>query len=433
MRSMLIALATAVSMALLACGVAVAETVTSDFEAPVFHTGSVNGQDGWKSAVPGNIPSLDWGMTRQLSPILALRLHSAANPCAFQMRTTQTRIRFRPSTNFRRIPSRQCLRARVWPTRVHRPVLVHFHHAQRCAAWAPHGRQPRQWRGRTDVLHWPGRYGGRHPLSPSMTSPNQMAPSSRYFLGRLTRDVPHTIRFWIKLNPGPDNDVVGIFIDGSSAGKCFTTWENSYPQPVPISDRLLFRSNGKKVTSQSLVGGGYLFDNVTTTTANGPGPGLVAPPVDIDKTTETRSALPGQLITYRISVRNRGDAPVRGLRACDRAPRALTFVGPRCVCTGLRAVGCASRPVCCGPVSARRSAPPSGCARTSRRRPSPTPRAWTSPPGPRRYDTVPARHAAVIPEQRRRRVARDAATIGVERTRSLPGGAESARPRSLLR
>lgn len=46
----------------------------------------------------------------------------------------------------------------------------------------------------------------------------------------------------------------------------------------------------------------------------------------IDKTPHTRVAHPGDLLTYRISVRNRGHAPVRGLRACDRAPHALRFV-----------------------------------------------------------------------------------------------------------
>ena len=40
----------------------------------------------------------------------------------------------------------------------------------------------------------------------------------------------------------------------------------------------------------------------------------------------TRVAEPGDLITYRITVRNRGDAPAHALRACDRPPRALGFV-----------------------------------------------------------------------------------------------------------
>ena len=45
--------ATFASIVLLPCGVALADTVTTNFEPPLFHTGSVNGQDGWKSDVPG--------------------------------------------------------------------------------------------------------------------------------------------------------------------------------------------------------------------------------------------------------------------------------------------------------------------------------------------------------------------------------------------
>ena len=70
---------------------------------------------------------------------------------------------------------------------------------------------------------------------------------------------------------------------------------------------------------------------MSSTTANGPGPPADCsgdPPdnIDIDKTTQTRFAHPGDLITYKITVRNRGDAPARRLRTCDRAPRALKFV-----------------------------------------------------------------------------------------------------------
>ena len=50
------------------------------------------------------------------------------------------------------------------------------------------------------------------------------------------------------------------------------------------------------------------------------------PDIDVGKTTQTRFARPGELITYKITVRNRGDAPARRLRTCDRAPRALKFV-----------------------------------------------------------------------------------------------------------
>ena len=60
MRSVLIVLATAVSMSLLPGGVAAASITL--FEPPLFHPGSVNGQSGvggfpWKSAPLGAIPA----------------------------------------------------------------------------------------------------------------------------------------------------------------------------------------------------------------------------------------------------------------------------------------------------------------------------------------------------------------------------------------
>ena len=60
MHRKLIALAAAVSMALLVSGVAAASITL--FESPLFHPGSVNGQNGvggvpWKSAPLGAIPS----------------------------------------------------------------------------------------------------------------------------------------------------------------------------------------------------------------------------------------------------------------------------------------------------------------------------------------------------------------------------------------
>jgi uncharacterized repeat protein (TIGR01451 family) len=158
----------------------------------------------------------------------------------------------------------------------------------------------------------------------------------------LTRGEPHTIRFWIKVNPGPDNDFMRLFIDGRDLGECFTTWENYYralPQPTepPMINSLQFRLS--LPGPEELAGAGYLFDNVTATASpgtasadcspadDGSDSGDGEPDIDIDKTTTTQSAGPGDLITYRITVRNRGDAPAHSLRACDRPPRALQFVG----------------------------------------------------------------------------------------------------------
>ena len=59
-------------------------------------------------------------------------------------------------------------------------------------------------------------------------SPEADGAFESYDAGLLDRAVPHTIRFEIKLNPGADNDLMRIFIDGRDVGQCFTTWENYY-------------------------------------------------------------------------------------------------------------------------------------------------------------------------------------------------------------
>ena len=240
-----------------------------------------------------------------------------------------------------------------------------------------------------------------------------------------------------------------IAIDNRDVGQCFTTWENYYrtaPEQAPPPNintpadinSLQFRSSvpGPPALATS---GGYLFDNVSITPTNGPGPpgcsggGEVPPPdIDIDKETQTQFARPGDLVTYRITVRNRGNAPVRSLRACDQVPRALRFVRARA-----RLQRTAGRRLC---LTIRLLRP--GHRRTFRAtfrvRANVTADAITngatvdvpigSAPSPRR----PAPPRRRLPEQRRRRVARDAETIGYPPTRSLRGGAESPRPRSLL-
>ena len=68
-----------------------------------------------------------------------------------------------------------------------------------------------------------------------------MASSWDYDLALLKDStVPHTIRFWIKTNPGPDNDLVRIAVDDRDVGQCFTTWENYYrtaPEQAPPPNR----------------------------------------------------------------------------------------------------------------------------------------------------------------------------------------------------
>ena len=94
------------------------------------------------------------------------------------------------------------------------------------------------------------------------------------------------------------------------------------------------------ISAGQVIPGAASLTGVLVATAAGAGAGNVAldseqvkcpfqaapEKVEVDKTTNTRVARPGDLVTFRIRVTNRGRAPVRGLRACDRAPRALRFV-----------------------------------------------------------------------------------------------------------
>ena len=149
----------------------------------------------------------------------------------------------------------------------------------------------------------------------------------------LSHSSPHEIRFWIKVNQGIDNDLVRISVDGVDLGQCFTTWENYYrtaPEQAPPPNRntpatinsLQFRSS--VAGPPALAGNGYLFDNVSITPSDGPGP----PGCDdvIDKKADQQTVRPGGLAGYQITVRNRGSGSDRNVQVCDRVPRRMTFV-----------------------------------------------------------------------------------------------------------
>lgn len=106
-------------------------------------------------------------------------------------------------------------------------------------------------------------------------------------LPELSRDVAHTVRFEIELVDGEANDVVRIYFDDSLV-HTGTTWEQYYRYSseqagngniVPAIDRLLLRAAGTAVPSN--VGGGYVFDNVSTITDTTVVPDITKPVVTI--------------------------------------------------------------------------------------------------------------------------------------------------------
>ena len=337
MRRTLMVLAMTVGMALLACGVAVAQTVSTDFEG--LDLGNVNGQDGWTSAVSGI-----------LSPTGRFDQEVVANsvpPAAFARQSLRMSNRW----------SSGAFDGQTYSEQVTPPAGENLGNTVYDAQFSfisarPESDQPGLYmtispddtRGaRMSWVDLQDTEGGIRVHLSDASGPD--GTFKTHNVGLLSRDEVHTIRFWIKVFPGPDNDFMRLFVDGKDLGQCFTTWEEYYrnlPEPTepPAINSLQFRLSVPWF--EPLADAGYLFDNVTATASSSAstdcapdvddsgggdsGGGDGEPDVVIDKTTKTRSAQPGDLVIYRISVRNRGDAAARRVRACDRAPRALRFV-----------------------------------------------------------------------------------------------------------
>jgi uncharacterized repeat protein (TIGR01451 family) len=335
-RATMALFATVAVVALLPCGVALADSVTTNFEPPLFHTGSVNGQDGWKSGNPG--PTLpqgyDQAVVNNASPstppapaapaapaafgIQSLRISNAYGtapdtfPPEFELQTyskpvTQPAGEGLDNTEF----TAQFSFISVFPTLQPRLQIS-------VSPDNGHG-------GRMSYIGLNDMPDGIHVIFYDTPEPDGDFVS--YDLATLSRNQVHTIRFWMRLIPGADNDLVRILIDGQDAGQCFTTWENFYratSQDVPISDRLLFLSGNRDGNRLTLLGGGYLFDDVTTTTgaAGPPGCDLL-----IDKTADSPTVSAGGTAGYQITMHNHGRLAARNLLLCDRIPPGTRFAG----------------------------------------------------------------------------------------------------------
>jgi uncharacterized repeat protein (TIGR01451 family) len=330
-----------VSIALLPCGVAAADTVTTNFEAPPFHAcsspqpvfaacGTVNGQNGWHSAVPGNIPSLPQGYDQQV-----VVNSSFGPPPSFGGQSLRLSNGY---GTFNAGPPEFFYQTYAGPTTD--PAGEGLANDVYTAQFSFISTQPQAQQDGLFVSVSPDNgVGGRMSyvslddtasgIEMTFYDANAQGDFVGYDLGVFPRDVPHTIKFWMKFNPGPDNDLVRIAIDGHDAGQCFTSWEGFYRavshELLPVTDTLQFRSSSEwpQGVNTSLLNGGYLFDNVSITTG-GPAPPTCDLP--IEKTANKRTVHPGGLVSYRITVRNRGRLAERNLLVCDHIPRQATFV-----------------------------------------------------------------------------------------------------------
>ena len=340
MFRLLMVLATAASVALLGSGVAAASITL--FEAPLFHPGSVNGQSGvggfpWKSAPLGAIPSCNPNPTlgQYDQEVVPNTVAPTGEPPGFGNQSLRMSNLCGNSEFFYQTYSAQ-EPLQVGEERLNKVFIAEFAFMSMTPVYQPGlflSVSPDSGEG--SRMSWVGLEDTPAGIQVSV---NDTPDVDGEFVAHpgpppLDRTHPHRIRFWIKTNPGIDNDLVRISVDGVDLGQCFTTWENYYrtaPEQAPPPNRntpatinsLQFRSGVQG--PPELAGGGYLFDNVSITPSNGPGPpGCDVP---IDKKADQSTVRAGGRVGYRITVRNRGRLAARNLRACDRIPRLMTFL-----------------------------------------------------------------------------------------------------------
>ena len=340
MHRKLIALAAAVSMVLLVSGVAAASITL--FEPPLFHPGSVNGQSGvggfpWKSAPLGAIPSCNPNPTlgQYDQAVVANTVAPPGEPPGFGSQSLRMSNACASGEFFYQTYSPR-EEEQVGEARLKKVFMAQFSFMSKTRAYQPGlflSVSPDSGEG--SRMSWVGLEDTPDGIQVSV---NDTPDVDGEFVAHpgplLDRTSPHEIRFWIKVNQGIDNDLVRISVDGVDLGQCFTTWENYYrtaPEQAPPPNRntpatinsLQFRS-GVQGPDELKKTGGYLFDNVSITPSDGPGPpGCDVP---IEKTADSPTVTAGGRAGYRITVRNRGRLAARNLRACDRIPRQMTFV-----------------------------------------------------------------------------------------------------------
>ena len=195
MRSMLMALAAALSTALLACEVAAADTVETDFE--VFERGTVNGQDGWKSALPGNVPALPNGYDQEVV------LNSGA-PTVFGQQSLRMSNLYANGEFFYQTYSKPVL-APAGEDEANKEYIGQFSFIPKSPEFQrdlflsvspdPGDGSRMSWVGLEDTPA-----GVEVHVS---DAPDVDGKFVDYNVALLKdRTVPHTIRFWIKVNPG---------------------------------------------------------------------------------------------------------------------------------------------------------------------------------------------------------------------------------------
>ena len=255
----------AIIASLAMASVASADTVATNFES--FALGTVNLQDGWKSAEPGDVPALPNGYDQA---VVNSGVFLNGSTKSLRMSNIYTNGEFHYQTY-----SKPTVELAGEGAAEHRVFDSSFQ-------FVSPGYQPGLFLsvspddgegGRMSYIGLESQPDGVHLTF--YDTPETDGAFVAHDAGVVGHNDVHTIRFYMKLVAGADNDIVRVFVDGRDIGDCLESWENYYRQSAADNfttksiDRLEFRSSGTAAPAGTY---GYLFDNVNAETNDTAGP-----------------------------------------------------------------------------------------------------------------------------------------------------------------
>jgi hypothetical protein len=266
MRKIILCITAAAALAVPAAAMA-DSTVSTDFE--TFSLGSVDSQQGWHSAVPGDVPALPNGYDQAVVGTAVPGFGSQALRHSNAYNESTGEFEFQTYSASNREDAGEDLINKVFTGEFdfygasEQPGLM-----MKLSPDDGHG-------GRMSYLRLNDEAGG---IRATFFDTDADGEFHGYDAGLYAYGQVHHVKFSIQLVDGKDNDIVRLFIDnkdiGDSLGQCFTTWENYYRhvegEEPPVTNSIEFRADGGEVPS--VLGKGYLFDNVRTTTGTIGGP-----------------------------------------------------------------------------------------------------------------------------------------------------------------
>lgn len=262
--------------------IALADTVTVNFENPPYTLGNINGQDGWLKTGAYDVAVTATGIPAGFGT-QSLRTSDAVTSGGFGDQTFA-----KPLVNA--VGEVDSTNGAFLPGTLQRHFEMQFDLASVLPTLQPGMHvsvSPDRGDGsRMSYLRFEDQADGIHIFFDDVQGVNPGFQTSNFVETEIatTSRTPHTIKLTMDLLDGPSNDVVKVYVDGvlKITG---TSWENYYrfdteaaaEQSPRIVKTVLFRESGAANLADA--GNGFLIDNYSASS----GPILVGPPTNKDQ------------------------------------------------------------------------------------------------------------------------------------------------------